>query len=263
MFWKAIFLGIIEGLTEFLPISSTGHLILTEQILQGLSANPNFSSAFDVIIQLGAIMAVVKLYGAMFWPFRPEFYTKILPVWLKIFVAFLPAAVLGFLYRTEIKILFAPRVVAAALIFYGVLMIVLEFALRRRPVKIANLANISWLTALTLGFFQCLAMVPGTSRSAVTIIGGLLLGLSRIAAVEFSFFLAVPTMLGAAALTLYDTALSFTVAEWIMLVTAFYFAFWTALLVIQFFLRYLRQYNFVPFGIYRIILGIIVLLVLR
>jgi undecaprenyl-diphosphatase len=125
------------------------------------------------------------------------------------------------------------------------------------------MSDIGWLTALALGFFQCLAMVPGTSRSAVTIIGGLLLGLSRTAAVEFSFFLAVPTMLGAAALTLYDTALSFTVTEWLMLIAAFYFAFWTALLVIQFFLRYLRKYNFVPFGVYRIILGIIVLWVLR
>ncbi|MDR1113581.1 MAG: undecaprenyl-diphosphate phosphatase [Candidatus Margulisbacteria bacterium] len=263
MFWKAIFLGIIEGLTEFLPISSTGHLILTERILHGLSGNPNFSNAFDVIIQLGAIMAVVKLYGAMFWPFRKEFYSKVLPIWLKILVAFLPAAVLGFLYRTEIKTLFEPRIVAAALIFYGVLMIVLEFALRKRPAKTSVMSDIGWLTALALGFFQCLAMVPGTSRSAVTIIGGLLLGLSRTAAVEFSFFLAVPTMLGAAALTLYDTALSFTAAEWIMLIAAFYFAFWTALLVIQFFLRYLRKYNFVPFGIYRIILGLIVLWVLR
>jgi undecaprenyl-diphosphatase len=153
--------------------------------------------------------------------------------------------------------------VAAALIFYGILMIALEFALRRRPAKITSMANIGWLTALALGFFQCLAMVPGTSRSAVTIIGGLLLGLSRIAAVEFSFFLAVPTMLGAAALTLYDTALTFNAAEWIMLIAGFYFAFWTALLVIQFFLRYLRQYNFVPFGIYRIVLGLIVFWILR
>jgi undecaprenyl-diphosphatase len=175
----------------------------------------------------------------------------------------LPAAVLGYLFRTEIKILFEPRIVAAALIFYGILMIALEVALRRRPAKITSMANIGWLTALALGFFQCLAMVPGTSRSAVTIIGGLLLGLSRIAAVEFSFVLAVPTMLGAAALTLYDTALTFNAAEWLMLIAGFYFAFWTALLVIQFFLRYLRQYNFVPFGIYRIVLGLIVFWILR
>ncbi|GBR75924.1 UDP pyrophosphate phosphatase [Candidatus Termititenax persephonae] len=260
MFWKAVLLGLIEGVTEFLPISSTGHLIIADKFIR-LSNHLEFTNAFKIIIQLGAVLAVVKLYWERLWPFaRGKLQKNTLLFWLKILLAVLPAAVLGFLFDDLLEAkFFNPRSVAVALVFYGIVLLAVENLLRRKFPRPAD-TPLKWTTALGIGFFQCLALIPGTSRSAVTIIGGLLLGLSRPAAAEFSFFLAVPTMLGAALLKLAKTALVFSRAEWWTLIVGFFIAYWTGLIVIQIFMRYLQRHNFKFFGWYRIVIGLLILL---
>lgn len=266
MFLKAVFFGIVEGITEFLPISSTGHLILANRIIDPFK-DPIFTNAFNVIIQLGAILAVIYLFWDKLWIFKDlKLKTNTFLLWLKILVAVLPAAVIGFLYDDIISTkLSGIGVVAIAWIFYGIILILIENWLKRSNKKqaVENTQDISWLNALIMGVFQCLALIPGTSRSAATIIGGLLLGLSRPVAAEFSFFLAIPTMCGAALLKLLKAGGGISLHGWLIIFTGFVVSFLTAMIVIRLFMDYIRKHNFKIFGWYRIILGLIVLLFLR
>jgi len=265
MILKAILISIVEGITEFLPISSTGHMILVDEFLK-LSSNKTFTTAFEVIIQLGAIISVVVYFWKDLWPFAgtPEKQKATWNLWLKVMVAVIPAAVLGFLFDDAIDAyLFNPLVVAITLLVYGIALIVLErFNAKKSSFKIDSVSAIPFVLALAIGSFQCLAMIPGTSRSAATIIGAMLLGLSRGAAAEFSFFLAIPTMAGAALLKILKNGLAFSPFEWLVLAIGSVVAFLVAYAVIKFFMDFIRKHDFSVFGYYRIILGIIVLIVL-
>lgn len=265
MFLKALILGIIEGITEFLPISSTGHLILVDEFLK-LSPDKSYTDAFEIIIQLGAILSVIVLFWKDLWPFcgTEEKKKKTWTLWFKIIVAVIPAAVLGFLFNDAIKEhLFNSHVVAITLIFYGIVLILLErYNAKKRTFKINSLSSIPYSIAAAIGVFQCLSMVPGTSRSAATIIGAMLLGLSRGTAAEFSFFLAIPTMAGATGLTLFKSGFSFDLQQWIGLSIGFVTSFLVAYAVIKFLMNFIKRHDFSLFGYYRIILGIIVLLLL-
>ena len=279
--FKVLILGIVEGLTEFLPISSTRHLILFGKFIQ-LSPK-EFSNAFFVIIQLGAILSVLYLYfnelnpigkykiqekvGDKYkslslkdkWKLRDMPTMRLLA---KIIIGFLPAAVLGFLFDDLIdKYLFNEVTVAIALIFYGIIIILMEKKNKDSNFKYNDLDDISLKTAFFIGVFQCLAMVPGTSRSAATIIGAMLLGCSRIPAAKFSFYLAVPTMLGATALKVIKIGISFSLWQWFLIIVGGIVSYIVALIVIKKFLPYIRNNDFTYFGIYRIILGILVLFI--
>jgi len=265
MLLKAILIGIVEGITEFLPISSTGHMILVDEFIQ-LSTDKSFTMAFEVIIQLGAILSVVIYFWKDLWPFSGtlEHKKSTWILWLKVLFAVIPAVVLGLLFDDVIEeYFFNPLVVAITLVFYGIVLIFLE---RRHATKthfkINSVSAIPFGLALAIGAFQCLAMVPGTSRSAATIIGAMLLGLSRGAAAEFSFFLAIPTMAGASALTIFKNGLDFDSQQWIAIVVGFVTSFLVAYAVIRFFMNFIRRHDFSVFGYYRIILGVIVLIFL-
>jgi undecaprenyl-diphosphatase len=262
-FLKAILLAVVEGVTEFLPISSTGHMILVEDYIR-LHQPEDFAPAFLVIIQLPAILAVVVYFWQDIWPFhRGEDHLRpTLRLWAKIVVAFLPAVVLGLLFNDYIEEkLFSPAVVAWALIVGGVLLISVEKVGTRT--RAATVHDLSYPMAFGIGLFQCLAMIPGTSRSAATIIGGMVLGASRSAAAEFSFFLAIPTMLGATTLTIYKHGLSFTGQQWGLLAVGSLVSFLVAYAVIAFLMNFIRRHTFVIFGWYRIALGAIVIWLLR
>ncbi len=261
-FLKVLILGIVEGVTEFLPISSTGHLILVHQFFH-LSPE-DFSNAFDVIIQLGAIFSVVVLYFKKLNPFDPTKNSKqrqrTVMLWTKVVVAVIPATILGLLFDDIIdKYLFHPIPVAIMLIFWGIGIILLE---KREPssFRYENVQQITYKTAFLIGLFQCLAMIPGTSRSAATIIGAMLLGTSRTTAAEFSFFLAIPTMLGATLLKILKVGLHFSVFQWALILFGSIISFVVALLVIRKLMDYIKKHDFTFFGYYRIALGIIVLL---
>lgn len=279
--FKVLILGIVEGLTEFLPISSTGHLILFGKFIE-LSPK-EFSNAFFVIIQLGAILSVLYLYfndlnpigkykiqekvGDKYkslslkdkWELRDMPTMRLLA---KIIIGFLPAAVLGFLFDDLIdKYLFNEVTVAIALIFYGIIIILMEKKNKDSNFKYSDLDDISLKTAFFIGVFQCLAMVPGTSRSAATIIGAMLLGCSRTSAAKFSFYLAIPTMLGATALKVIKIGISFSLLQWFLIIVGGIVSYIVALIVIKKFLSYIRNNDFTYFGIYRIILGILVLFI--
>lgn len=256
---KAIILGIVEGLTEFLPVSSTGHMILVDEFLQ-LSANQTFVNAFQIIIQSAAILAVIIFFWSRLWIFDKGWQLKkeVLILWSKVLVGVVPAFILGFLFDDLIDTyLFNPRVVALALVFYGAILIWLEK--RKYTTNIHTANNVTYGLALLIGLAQCLAMVPGTSRSAATIISGMLLGLSRVAAAEISFFLAIPTMLGATVLKLLKVGFSFTTTEWLVLLTGSLTSFLVAFVVIKYFMQFIQKHTFISFGWYRIVLGIIVL----
>jgi len=265
MILKAILISIVEGITEFLPISSTGHMILVDEFLK-LSSNKTFTTAFEVIIQLGAIISVVVFFWKDLWPFAgtPERQKATWTLWMKVLVAVLPAMILGLIFGDAIKAhLFNPIVVSMTLIFYGVVLIFLErFNAKKTSFKIDKVSAIPFGLAIAIGCFQCLAMIPGTSRSAATIIGAMLLGLSRGAAAEFSFFLAIPTMAGATLLTILKNGMAFSSFEWLVIAIGFIVAFIVAYAVIKFFMGFIRKHDFSVFGYYRIILGIIVLIVL-
>lgn len=279
--FKVLILGIVEGLTEFLPISSTGHLILFGKFIE-LSPK-EFSNAFFVIIQLGAILSVLYLYfndlnpigkykiqekvGDKYkslslkdkWKLRDMPTMRLLA---KIIIGFLPAAVLGFLFDDLIdKYLFNEVTVSIALIFYGIVIILMEKKNKDSNFKYNDLDDISLKTAFFIGVFQCLAMVPGTSRSAATIIGAMLLGCSRTSAAKFSFYLAIPTMLGATALKVIKIGISFGLWQWFLIIVGGIVSYIVALIVIKKFLSYIRNNDFTYFGIYRIILGILVLFI--
>ena len=221
---KVIFLGIVEGITEWLPISSTGHMLLVDEFIT-LNMSESFKEMFFVVIQLGAIIAVVFLFWKKMWPFQfkdqaqPKIKIDIINMWLKVVVACIPSAILGLLFDDILEKYFGNAVtIAAMLILYGIAFIIVESRNKKRTSKIGELGDITYKTAFIIGLFQVLSMIPGTSRSGATIIGALLIGVSRTAAAEFTFFLAVPTMVGASALKLIKFGFNFTSAEIITLV---------------------------------------------
>lgn len=261
---KVIFLGIVEGITEWLPVSSTGHMILVDEFIK-LDVSPQFMEMFLVVIQLGAIMAVVVLYFNKLLPFdftrqREHFIKKdIMILWLKILVACIPAAIIGILYDDIIDELFYNyQTVTFTLIIYGVLFIIIERLHKGKQPNITTLTQLSYKTALLIGVFQLLALIPGTSRSGATIIGAMILGSSRVIAAEFTFFLAIPVMFGASLLKLVKFGLNFTSYELIILFTGMLVAFVTSILAIKFLMGYIKKHDFKVFGYYRIILGCIV-----
>ncbi len=257
---KAVILGIVEGVTEFLPISSTGHLILVNQ---AITFSEDFTKLFDVIIQLGAILAVVVLFWDQLWPFgKDKEHTKAsILTWSKTCVGVAPAILAGaLLYSTIEEKLFSPLTVAISLAIGGILLILIER--RKRTARITAISQISFGMAIAIGCFQCLGMIPGTSRSAATIIGAMLLGASRGVAAEFSFFLAVPTMVAASAYSLYKHGFSLSGSEATLVAVGFITSFITALLVIKTFVGWIKKHDFQAFGWYRIALGALVLLLL-
>ena len=270
--FKAIILGVIEGITEWLPISSTGHLILADEFIK-LGVSEAFMEMFEVVVQLGAIMAVVVLFWNKLWPFSLRESSSVKKIagkvgikknsfdlWIKIIIACLPAAVIGLLFDDYINaIFFRPEVVAATLIIYGIAFIVIENINKNKEPKITSIATLDYKTAVLIGVFQMLSMIPGTSRSGATILGAIILGLSRTAAAEFSFFLAVPVMFGASALKLVKFGFNFTGTEFIVLVAGMLTAFIVSVIVIKFLLSFIRRNSFKSFGYYRIVLGVIVL----
>jgi undecaprenyl-diphosphatase len=257
---NAILLGVIEGLTEFLPVSSTGHLILFTDIL-GFNGPPG--RVFEIVIQLGAVLAICALYWRKLWNVAVNLPTsRASQVFVgNILVAFLPAMVLGALLHEYIKqVLFSPTVVCYALIGGGVALLALERTLNK-PVFF-RVDDLPVPVAFKIGLLQCLALVPGVSRSGATIMGGLLLGLDRRTAAEFSFFLAIPTMAGAVAYDLYKNWAALVVDDWQIIAIGFVTAFVAALAVVQFMLRLITRWGFTPFAIYRIIVGSVMLVLL-
>ena len=262
-FLKVFLLGIVEGITEWLPISSTGHMILVEEFIQ-LNVSADFMEMFRVVIQLGAILALVLLYFPKLWPFcspkdgwiRKDTWT----LWFKVLAAVLPAAVIGIPFDDTLDALFYNyRTVAVTLIVYGVLFIVVENYNRKKRPKVASLDNITWSLAIGIGIFQVLSLIPGTSRSGATILGAILLGASRSVAAEFSFFLGIPVMFGASLLKLVKFGFAFSGAEIVLLLTGMAVAFLVSILAIKFLMNYIKRNDFKPFGYYRIILGVLVL----
>ncbi|MFZ2539640.1 MAG: undecaprenyl-diphosphate phosphatase [Oscillospiraceae bacterium] len=260
---KAIILGIVEGITEWLPISSTGHMILVDEFLQ-LNMSEAFKSMFRVVIQLGAIMAVVVLYFNKLNPFSPKKQAiekkQTWSLWFKVLVASIPAGVVGFFFDDILEELFYnPVTVATTLILYGVLFIVVENWNRNKTAKVSKLNELTYQTAFIIGMFQMLSLIPGTSRSGATIIGAILFGTSRYVAAEFTFFLAIPAMLGASLLKILKFGLSFSGAEITILLVGMIVAFVVSIIAIKFLMGYIKKHDFKVFGWYRIILGIIVL----
>ena len=266
--FKVIFLGIVEGITEWLPISSTGHMLLVDEFLQ-INASEAFKEMFFVVIQLGAIMAVVLMFWKKMWPFnlkdksRPFIKRHIFDMWFKVVVACIPGAVVTILFDDYIESHFhTPLVIAATLIIYGILFIVIENNHKGMIPDVKKLSDITYKHALIIGLFQVLSIIPGTSRSGSTIIGALLIGVSRVAAAEFTFFLAIPVMVGASLLQFLKNVsgvLSFTVFEWIYLFAGFAVAFAVSMLCIKWLMSFVRNHDFKPFGWYRIALGALVL----
>lgn len=263
---KIIFLGIVEGITEWLPISSTGHMLLVDEFIT-LNMSEQFKEMFFVVIQLGAIIAVVVMFWNKMWPFQfkdksqPVIKKDIFNIWFKVVVACIPSAVLGLLLDDFLEAHFGNAVsIAIMLIVYGIAFIVIEAWNKKRTPKVDKIDDISYLTAFIIGMFQVLSMIPGTSRSGATIIGALLIGVSRTAAAEFTFFLAVPTMVGASALKLIKFGFNFSSAELLALVVGMVVAFAVSLLCIKWLMSFIKKHDFKPFGWYRIVLGIIVLL---
>ena len=263
-----IILALVEGITEFLPVSSTGHMILVNQLIGGEYLSPTFINSFLIIIQLGAILSVVVYFWKDISPFvgtKKEFGLR-LQLWMKIIVGVLPAMVIGLLLDDIIDKYFMNNtlIIAITLIVYGVIFIGIEvvYKLKNIKPKVKKFSDLKYGTAFLIGFFQCLAMIPGTSRSGATIIGALLLGLSRPLAAEFSFYLAIPTMFGATALKLLKNGLAFTQMEWSYLALGSAIAFVVAYMVIKWFMDFIKKRSFASFGLYRIILGIIVIVLL-
>lgn len=271
---KAIIYGIVEGVTEWLPISSTGHLLLVEKLIPFRGVSENFFGMFDVVIQLGAILAVVALFWKQIWPFAlsakerkgrtgPASFIKtdIMTLWFKILVSCVPAAIIGILFDEVFERLFYnPFCIALALIIFGIAFIVIENWHKGRSPKISTLAEITYQTAFLIGIFQILAAVfPGTSRSGATIVGALLLGVSRTVAAEFTFFLAIPVMFGASLLKVVKFGLAFTSLELALLLLGSAVAFVVSFFILKFLINYVKKHDFKIFGWYRIVLGIVVL----
>lgn len=260
---KAVFLGIVEGITEWLPISSTGHMILVEKFIQ-LNASAEFKEMFFVVIQLGAILAVVLLYFHKLNPFSPRKTRRekkeTMSIWYKVIVGVLPAAVLGLLFDDWLNDHFYNyQTVAITLILYGVLFIVIENHNKQHKPRVRDFNELTYKTAFLIGMFQVLSLIPGTSRSGATILGAILLGSSRFVAAEYSFFLSIPVMFGASALKLVKFGFNFTGMEIAILLTGMIVAFVVSILAIKFLMGYIKNNDFKVFGYYRIILGIAVL----
>ena len=261
---KAAILGIIEGITEWLPISSTGHMILADEVIK-LNTSQAFKDMFLVVIQLGAILAVVVLYFHKLNPFSPKKSQQekrdTFTLWGKVIVSCLPAAVIGLLFDDLIESTFFNYVtVAVMLILYGVLFILVENWNKRRKPKVETLSDLSYRTAFCIGLFQVLALIPGTSRSGATILGGILLGASRTVSAEFTFFLAIPVMFGASLLKMLKFGFTYSGMEIAILLTGMIVAFVVSILAIKFLMGYIKKHDFKAFGYYRIILGALVLL---
>ncbi len=270
---KSIILGIIEGITEWLPISSTGHLILADEFIK-LDMSKEFMEMFNVVIQLGAILAVVVIFWNKLWPFTLDkskgynYITKsggiikkdVMDMWFKVIVAMLPAAIVGIPFDNFFEAHFHNYiVVSAALIVYGILFIIIERRNDGKKPKINSIADISYKTALIIGCFQALSLIPGTSRSGSTILGAIIIGVSRVAAAEFSFFLAVPVMFGASLIKLLKFGFSFTGAELAVLLVGTLTSFLVSVVAVKFLMNYVRKHDFSAFGYYRIALGAVVL----
>lgn len=270
---KSIILGIIEGITEWLPISSTGHLILADEFIK-LDMSKEFMEMFNVVIQLGAILAVVVIFWKKLWPFTLDkskgynYITKsggiikkdVMDMWFKVIVAMLPAAIVGIPFDNLFEEHFHNYiVVSAALIVYGILFIIIERRNDGKKPKINSIADISYKTALIIGCFQALSLIPGTSRSGSTILGAIIIGVSRVAAAEFSFFLAVPVMFGASLIKLLKFGFSFTGAELAVLLVGTLTSFLVSVVAVKFLMNYVRKHDFSAFGYYRIALGAVVL----
>ena len=260
---KVILLGIVEGITEWLPVSSTGHMILVEELVT-MKASEAFMEMFRVVVQLGAVLAVVVLYFRKLFPFTkdksPAERKSCFRLWGMILIACVPAAVIGVLLDDWLDAhLYNYITVAVTLIVYGIAFIVIEKRNKNRTVPIVTVEEIDWKAALKIGAFQVLALIPGTSRSGSTILGGMLCGVSRPAGAEFSFFLAIPVMLGASFLKLLKFGFAFTTAEIVILIAGTLVAFITSLIAIRFLVSFVRRHSFAVFGYYRIVLGILVL----
>lgn len=263
---KAILFGIVEGVTEWLPISSTGHMILLDEFVT-LDVSPEFLEMFLVVIQLGAILAVVVLFWNKIFPFNfnkekgPILVKETWIMWFKIVVACIPAAIIGILFDDIFNELFYNyKTVAIALIVFGVLFLVVENANKNKPSKINSLGEITYTTAMLIGVFQLIAAIfPGTSRSGATIVGALMIGVSRTIAAEFTFFLAIPVMFGASLLKLVKYGFAFSGNELVLLAVGMIVAFVVSVIVIRFLMDFIKKHDFKVFGYYRIILGIIVL----
>ncbi|HBR03056.1 MAG TPA: undecaprenyl-diphosphatase [Clostridiales bacterium] len=263
---KVIFLGIVEGITEWLPISSTGHMLLVDELIT-LNMSEAFKEMFFVVIQLGAILAVVVRFWNEMFPF--QFKDKTQPIvkkdtfslWFKVVVACIPGAIVTLLFDDYIEAHFhTPVVIASTLILYGIAFIVIEVWNKKRVPSIRHLSDITYKTALIIGLFQVLSIIPGTSRSGATIVGALLIGVSRVAAAEFTFFLAVPVMFGLSALKILKFGFAFTGIETLTLGLGMTVAFLVSVLVIKFLMSYIKKHDFKVFGWYRILIGIIVFL---
>ncbi len=260
---KTILFGIVEGITEWLPISSTGHLLILQSMV-GEIISHDFMEMFDVVIQLGAILAVVVIYFNKLNPFSSK-KTAIekqntINLWIKVIVACLPAAVIGLLLDDWLDAhLFKTSVVAVTLILYGIAFIVVEERHRGKKFKYKDLNTLPLSVAIGIGMFQVLSLVPGTSRSGATILGGMILGASRYVSAEFTFFLAIPVMFGASLLKLVKFGLAFSFGEFFALILGMVVSFVVSILAIKFLMNYIKKHNFKVFGIYRIILGIVIL----
>lgn len=263
---KALILGIVEGITEWLPISSTGHMILVDEFLK-LNVSEEFKSMFLVVIQLGAILAVVVLYFKKLIPLdvqnkKLHWKKDTLTMWLKIIVSCVPAAIVGVFFDDQLEAVFYNwQTVSAALIIFGILFIIIEKRNRGREPKISSINDITYKTAIIIGMFQLIAAVfPGTSRSGATIVGALLIGVSRSIAAEYTFFLAVPVMFGASALKLVKFGFDFSSMELAILAVGLISAFVVSILAIKFLMSYIKKHDFTVFGWYRIVLGAAVIL---
>ncbi len=255
---KAIVLGAVEGITEFLPVSSTGHLILLNQFI---TFDENFTKLFDIVIQLGAILAVTVYFRNKIWPFgkNKEKNKKILNIWQKTIIGVLPLMFFGFLFGEKVKEkLFYPWVVALALLIGGIIILIIEN--KKKTSEITSLEDLTFGTAFFIGLIQCLSMIPGTSRSAATIMGAIILGASRTVATEFSFYLAIPIMFAASTYSLLKYRAALSMHELSLLVIGFMVAFFVAFSVVKFFVNYAKRRDFKNFGYYRIALGVLIIL---
>ncbi len=270
---KVIILGIVEGITEWLPISSTGHLILVDEFMK-LNMSEEFKEMFDVLVQLGAIMAVVVIYFGKLIPLdltkkndasaqKLSWNKDKLILWGKILIASLPAAIIGLPFDDKIDELFynAPTV-AVMLIVYGIAFIIVEKLHKGKEFKIKDISEISFRTAALIGVFQVLALIPGTSRSGATIVGAMMIGVGRTAAAEFTFYLAIPVMFGASLLKLLKFGFAFTAAEALALILGMVVAFVVSIIAIKFLMSYIKKHDFTVFGWYRIVLGVLVLIMM-
>ena len=261
---KVAFLGLVEGITEWLPISSTGHMLLVDELMQ-MQGSEEFKELFFIVIQLGAILAVIVLFWNKMFPFqfkdksKPVIRKDVFSTWFKVVVACIPGAAVTLLFDDYIDAhLHTPIIIAAMLILYGIIFILVERWNKSRSPKVQTLQDITYQTALMIGLFQVLSIIPGTSRSGATIIGALIIGVSRVAAAEFTFFLAVPVMLGYSLLKMLKFGFDYSGTEPMTLGIGVVMAFLVSIFVIKFLMSYIKKHDFQVFGWYRIVLGVIV-----